>query len=68
MGAHVALEAPKPRMWIVVFIISVIFAPLLLLLIGLFLVLIAIMTLASLTFVVVWLAVIHKIFALVAHH
>jgi hypothetical protein len=68
MGAHVALDAPKPRMWIVVFVISVIFAPLLLLLIGLFLILIAVMTMASLTFVVLWLAVIHKIFVLVAHH
>jgi Zn-dependent protease with chaperone function len=68
MGAHVALDAPKPRMWIVVFVISLIFAPLLLLLIGLFLILIAVMTMASLTFVVLWLAVIHKIFVLVAHH
>ena len=68
MGAHVALAAPKSKMWIVVFVFSLVFAPLLLLLIALFLLLIAVMTLASLTFVVVWLAVIHKIFALVAHH
>jgi hypothetical protein len=67
MGAHVALAAPRPKMGMVVFVLSLIFAPLLLLLIALFLLLIAIMTMASLTFLVVWLAVIHKIFVLVAH-
>ena len=68
MGAHVALAAPKPKMWIVVFVISLIFAPLVLLLVALFLLLIAVMTMASLTFLVFWLAAIHKTFALVAHH
>ena len=67
MGAHAALVAPQPKMWTVVFVMSLILAPLLLLLIGLFLVLIAMMTMASLTFLVFWLAVIHKIFLLVAH-
>ena len=52
MGAHAALAAPQPKMWIVVFVMSLLFAPLLLLLIALFLLLIAIMTMASLTFLV----------------
>jgi Zn-dependent protease with chaperone function len=68
MGAHVALAAPEPQAWFVVFIFSLIFAPLLLLLAALFLLLIAILTMASLTFLVVWLAFIHKIFVLAAHH
>ena len=68
MGAHVALAAPRPKMGMVVFVLSLIFAPLLLLLIALFLLLIAIMTMASLAFLVVWLAVIHKIFRVCGAH
>ncbi len=67
MGAHLDLPAGDHKQWIVAFVLSVIFAPFLVLLIGLFLLLIAIMTMASLTFLVVWLAVIHKVFMLVAH-
>ena len=67
MGAHIALTNPNSHMWIVVFAFALILAPLFVLLIALFLLLIAILTLSSLTFVVIWLAVIHKIFALVAH-
>lgn len=68
MGAHATLAAAQPKMWIVVFVLSLVFAPLLLLLIALFLLLIAIMTMASLAFLVVWLAVIHKIFLFVAQY
>jgi len=68
MGAHVELAAIKSKAWIVVLVLSIIFAPLLLLLIALFLLLISIMTLASLTFLVIWLAVIHQVFMVLAHH
>jgi len=68
MGAHVNLDSRKSKVWIFVFVLSLILAPLFVALIVLFLLLIAMMTMASLTFVVIWLAVIHKIFALVAHH
>lgn len=68
MGARVELAATKSKAWIVVFVLSVIFAPLFLLLIALFLLLISVMTMASLTFLVLWLAVIHQVFMLLAHH
>ena len=73
MGSHVQLDADaeaaaKFKLWIVAAVFGVILAPLLLLTVALFLLLIAIMTMASLAFLVVWLAVIHKIFAIVAHH
>lgn len=68
MGAHIAPASSNSHMWIVVLAFSLILAPLIVLLIAFFLLLIAILTMSSLTFVVIWLAVIHKIFALVAHH
>jgi Zn-dependent protease with chaperone function len=68
MGAHVDLAAVKSKAWIVVTVLSVILAPFVLMLIALFLLLIAIMTMASLAFLVIWLAVIHNLFGLLAHH
>jgi len=67
MGADVELAAPKPKAWIIGFVLSVIFAPLFLLLVALFLLLIAVMTMASFAFLAVWLAVIHHIFVVLAH-
>jgi Zn-dependent protease with chaperone function len=66
MGANVQFAASEPKAWIVGFILSVIFAPLLLLIAALFLLLIAVMTMASFAFLAVWVAAIHKIFVLVA--
>jgi len=68
MGAHVDLTVQKSKAWIVVLVVSIIFAPLVLLLIALFLLLISMMTMASLVFLVIWLAVIHNVFLLVGHH
>jgi hypothetical protein len=68
MGAHMNLAAADSKMWIVATVISLIFTPFLLLAVGLLLLLIAIISLSSLTFLTVWMAFIHKIFALVAHH
>lgn len=64
MGAHVNLAGQKPNARIFVLILSLVLGPLALLVIGLFLLLIAVMTLASFAFLAIWLAVIHKVFAL----
>jgi len=66
MGAHVDLAAPDSKAWVVGLVFGIVFAPLFLLLVAMFLFLIAVMTLTSLVFLVLWLAFIHKIFALVA--
>jgi len=66
MGAHVDLTAPDSKAWVVGLVFGIVFAPLFLLLVAMFLFLIAVMTLTSLVFLVLWLAFIHKIFALVA--
>lgn len=65
MGAH--FEVTKSRTGIVAWGLALILSPLILLAIALFLLLISIMTMASLVFLVIWLAVIHKIFALLPH-
>jgi len=67
MGAHPDIEVTSRKAWIVAFVISLFFAPFAVLLVGLFLLLIAIMTMTSLTFLVVWLAFIHKAFTLLGH-
>ena len=68
MGAHLNSPAEQSGAWMVAAVIWLICAPFLLLAGALLLVLIAVMTLASLAFLVVWLAFIHKIFGLAAHH
>ena len=67
MGAHVDSRAEQSS-WMLAAVFGLIFAPFLLLVVALLLFLIAVMTLGSLTFMVVWLAFIHKIFGLAAHH
>lgn len=64
MGAHVnfAGKGPAPRMFILV--LSLILGPFALLAIALLLLLIAVMTVTSMAFLAIWLAVIHKLFAL----
>ena len=68
MGAHLNSPAEQSGAWMVAAVIWLICAPFLLLAGALLLVLIAVMTLASLAFLVVWLAFIHKIFGLASHH
>ena len=66
MGAHVSVAAADRKVAIVAVALGLLLAPPVLLLIGLFLLLIAIMTMASLTFLALWLAFIHSIFGLFA--
>lgn len=65
MGAH--FEPTKSKTGIIALVLVLILSPLILLALGLFILLISIMTMASLVFLVTWLAVIHKVFALLPH-
>lgn len=68
MGAHVQLESKGSKPWIVIAALSVLLGPFALLGVALLLLLIAIMTMASLVFLTLWMAVIHKLFVVFAHH
>jgi Zn-dependent protease with chaperone function len=68
MGAHIDLSQKDRVPWKIELFFTIFLAPFAILIAGLFLVLIAAMTMASLTFLVVWLAVIHKVFLLFARH
>jgi Zn-dependent protease with chaperone function len=68
MGAHVRLESDGRKPWIVIAVLSVLLGPPLLAAVALLLLLIAIMTMASLTFLVVWLAFIHAAVGLLGLH
>ena len=68
MGAHLQAGAAQRQPWGFIIVLGVVLGPLFLLALGLFLLLIAIMTMASLTFLVIWMAVIHKVFVLLAQH
>jgi Zn-dependent protease with chaperone function len=65
MGAH--FEAGKNKGTMVALIFGLIFAPFFLLVAALLLLLISIVTLASLMFLVIWLAFIHQIFGMLPH-
>ena len=67
MGAHPDLKPADRKMWMVALVLGLIFSPFIVAIIALFLVLIAIMTMTSLTFLVIWLAFIHKAFTLLPH-
>jgi len=67
MGAHPDLKAADPRTWIVGLVIGLILSPFLIAIIAGFLLLISIMTVASITFLLVWMAFIHKAFTLLPH-
>ncbi len=67
MGAHPNLEPPDRKGTMVAVVIYAIFAPFGALIAAGFLLLISIMTLTSLTFIVLWLAFIHKVFTLLGH-
>jgi len=68
MGAHAEIAATDRKAWMVGAVIGLIFAPFLLLIAAGLLFLIAIFTLTSLTFLVIWVAVLHKILTLIPHH
>ena len=67
MGAHPNLEAPDRKGTMVAFVIYAVFAPFGAAIAAGILLVISIMTLASLTFLVVWLAFIHEAFKLLGH-
>lgn len=70
MGAHVELESERTSFAAVIFIValSLFLAPFALIALGLLLVLIGILMLASLTFMAVWMAFIHQLFLMFVHH
>jgi hypothetical protein len=67
MGAHAEIAAADRKLWIVAAIFSLIMAPFVIAAVALLLILIAVMTMASLTFLVVWLAFINKAFTFFGH-
>lgn len=67
MGASVKLAQADPGQWKIGLFLAVLLGPFVVLLIALFLLLIAVMTMASLTFLAIWLALIHGVFGLFAH-
>jgi Zn-dependent protease with chaperone function len=68
MGAHVQLESEGRKPWIFIAVLSLLLGPPLLLAAALLVLLIGIMTMASLTFLVVWLAFIHAAVGLLVRH
>jgi len=68
MGAHVALEATDRKIWMFIAFLAVVLGPFALLALGLLVVLIGILTMTSLTFIALWMAVIHQVFVVFAHH
>jgi Zn-dependent protease with chaperone function len=68
MGAHVQLESDGRRPWIAIVVLSLLLGPPLLAAAALLVLLIGIMTMASLTFLVVWLAFIHAAVGLLVGH
>ena len=68
MGAHIELEATDRKIWMFIAFLAVVLGPFALLALVLLLVLIGILTLTSLTFIAFWMAVIHQVFVVFAHH
>ncbi len=68
MGVHVELESGGRKSWIVIAVLSVFLGPFALLALALLLLLIAIMTMASLVFLTVWMAFINELFVVLVHH
>jgi Zn-dependent protease with chaperone function len=68
MGAHVELEAGSGKTWIVIAALSLFLGPFALAAVALILILIAVLTLASLAFLAIWMAFIHEIFVVLLHH
>lgn len=68
MGAHVELEADDGKSWIIIAALSIILGPFALAALVLLVLLIAIMVMASVAFLTIWMAVIHKLFVVFLHH
>ncbi|MGH9735337.1 MAG: M48 family metalloprotease [Candidatus Acidiferrales bacterium] len=68
MGAHVELEADDGKSWIIIAALSIILGPFALAALVLLVLLIAIMVMASVAFLTIWMAVIHKLFLVFLHH
>ena len=68
MGAHVELEADDRKPWIFIAVLSIVLGPFALAALALLVLLIAIMIDSSVAFLTVWMAVIHKLFVVFAHH
>ena len=67
MGAHVEIQSDGRKTWIVIAALSVILGPFALLAVALILILIAVLTLASLAFLAIWMAFIHELFGIFFH-
>jgi hypothetical protein len=70
MGAHVQLESQpfKPATAVFIGLLSLFLAPFALLALALLLLLIAVLTMSSLAFMAIWMAIIHQIFVMLPHH
>jgi Zn-dependent protease with chaperone function len=68
MGAHVQLESGGRKHWVLISVFSLLLGPPLLIAAALLVLLTGIMTMASLTFLVVWLAFIHAAVGLLVRH
>lgn len=67
MGARVQLEPDDHKSWIIIAVLSVVLGPFALAAVALLVLLIAIMVAASVTFLTIWMVVIHKLFVVFAH-
>lgn len=68
MGAQVALPGKDSKEGTIILVLSLLLGPFAVAAVALLLLLIAVMTIASLAFTVIWLAIIHKLFVLFAPH
>jgi hypothetical protein len=68
MGAQVALPGKDSKEGTIILVLSLLLGPFAVAAVALLLLLIAVMTISSLAFTVIWLAIIHKVFVLFAPH
>lgn len=68
MGAHVEIQSDGHKAWIVIAALFLFLGPFALLGVALILILIAVLSLASLAFVAIWMAFIHGLFGVFFHH
>jgi Zn-dependent protease with chaperone function len=68
MGAHVELEATDRKVWPFIAFLAIVLGPFALVALCLLVVLIGILTMTSLACIALWMAVIHQVFVVFAHH
>jgi hypothetical protein len=68
MGAHVALGTDDRKSWIIFAVLLLMLSPFALAAATLLVLLVSVMTMASLVFLTIWLALIHQVFIMFAHH